>query len=81
MVRPVNKSLITDEMMKENSMRIFCLFALLLTGLIATAQTEDKYINYAYPDEYTIAGITISVLSFLNRMLSSASPGFASDRR
>jgi len=65
MVRPVNKSLITDEMMKENSMRIFCLFALLLTGLIATAQTEDKYINYAYPDEYTIAGITISGVKFL----------------
>ena len=46
MERPVSRSLITDEMMKEIFMRIVCLFTLLLTGLIATAQTDDKYANY-----------------------------------
>jgi len=46
-------------------MRIFSLFALLLTGLIATAQTEEKYVSYVYPEEYTIAGITISGVKFL----------------
>ncbi|MCU0459555.1 MAG: outer membrane protein assembly factor BamA [Bacteroidales bacterium] len=52
-------------MMKMKSMRIISLFALLLTGLFATAQTDDKYVNYLYPDEYTIAGITISGVKFL----------------
>ena len=46
-------------------MRTISLFALLLTGLIATAQTEEKYVSYTYPDEYTIAGITISGVKFL----------------
>ncbi len=36
-----------------------------MTGLIATAQTEDKYVSYTYPEEYTIAGITISGVKFL----------------
>ncbi|MDM8002012.1 MAG: POTRA domain-containing protein, partial [Bacteroidota bacterium] len=52
-------------MMKMKPMRIFSLFALLLTGLIATAQTEDKYVSYVYPEEYTIAGITVSGVKFL----------------
>ena len=65
MERPVSRSLITDEMMKEIFMRIVCLFTLLLTGLIATAQTDDKYANYLYPEDYTIAGITISGVKFL----------------
>ncbi len=65
MVRPVSRSLITDEMMKERPMRIVSLFALLLTGLIATAQTDEKYVNYLYPEEYTVAGITISGVKFL----------------
>ncbi|MEZ4999059.1 MAG: POTRA domain-containing protein [Bacteroidales bacterium] len=30
-----------------------------------TAQTEDKYVNYLYPEEYTIAGITVSGVKFL----------------
>jgi outer membrane protein insertion porin family len=55
----------TDEKMKGKLMRIISLFALLLTGLIATAQTEEKYVSYTYPDEYTIAGITISGVKFL----------------
>ena len=66
MVRPVSRSLKTDEMMKEKSIRIVSLFALLMTGLIATAQPEDKYVNYTYPEEYTIAGITISGVRFLD---------------
>ncbi len=65
MVRPVSRSLKTDEMMNVKSMRIISLFALLLTGLLATAQTEEKYVNYLYPEEYTIAGITISGVKFL----------------
>ncbi|MZP67180.1 MAG: hypothetical protein GT597_13630, partial [Bacteroidales bacterium] len=46
-------------------MRILSLFALLLTGLIATAQTEEKYVSYTYPEEYTLAGITISGVKYL----------------
>jgi outer membrane protein insertion porin family len=65
MVRPVSRSLITDEMMKEIPMRIVSLFALLLTGLIATAQTDEKYVNYLYPEEFTLAGITVSGVKFL----------------
>jgi outer membrane protein insertion porin family len=65
MERPVSRSLKTDEKMKGKPMRIISLFALLLTGLIATAQTEEKYVSYMYPDEYTIAGITISGVKFL----------------
>ena len=65
MVRPVSRSLKTVEMMKMKPMRILPLFALLLTGLIATAQTEDKYVSYVYPEEYTIAGITVSGVKFL----------------
>jgi len=65
MERPVSRSLKTVEMMKMKPMRIFSLFALLLTGLIATAQTEDKYVSYVYPEEYTIAGITVSGVKFL----------------
>ena len=60
MERPASRSLKTDEMMKETPMRIISLFALLLTGLIATAQNEDKYVNYLYPEDYTVAGITVS---------------------
>lgn len=66
MERPVSRSLITDETMKENYMRAFSLFALLLTGLAATAQTEEKFVNYLYPEEYTIAGITVSGVKFLD---------------
>ena len=51
--------------MKERFRRILFLFILLLTGVIATAQTEDKYANYLYPEEYTIAGITVSGVKFL----------------
>ena len=29
------------------------------------AQTEDKYVSYVYPEEYTIAGITVSGVKFL----------------
>jgi outer membrane protein insertion porin family len=65
MERPVSRSLKTVDMMKMKPMRIFSLFALLLTGLIATAQTEDKYVSYVYPEEYTIAGITVSGVKFL----------------
>ncbi len=65
MVRPVSRSLKTVEMMKLKPMRILPLFALLLTGLVASAQTEEKYVSYAYPDEYTVAGITISGVRFL----------------
>lgn len=65
MERPVSRSLKTDEMMKETLMRKISLFALLMTGLIATAQTDDKYVNYLYPEEYTIAGITVSGIRFL----------------
>ena len=65
MERPVSRSLKTVEMKKMKPMRIISLFALLLTGLVATAQTEDKYVSYVYPEEYTIAGITISGVKFL----------------
>ena len=47
-------------------MRILSLFALLLTGLIATAQTEEKFVSYTYPEEYTLAGITISGVKYLD---------------
>ncbi len=65
MERPVSRSLKTDEMMKETLMRKISLIALLMTGLFATAQTDDKYVNYLYPEEYTIAGITVSGVRFL----------------
>ena len=65
MERPASRSLKTDEMMKETPMRIISLFALLLTGLIATAQNDDKYVNYLYPEDYTVAGITVSGVRFL----------------
>ncbi len=65
MERPVSRSLKTDEMMKERLMRKISLIALLMTGLIATAQTDDKYVNYLYPEEYTVAGITVSGVRFL----------------
>ena len=65
MVRPANRLLITDEMMREYFKRVFPLLILLLTGLSATAQTEDKFVNYLYPEEYTIAGITVSGVKFL----------------
>lgn len=65
MERPVSRSLKTDEMMKERLMRKISLFVLLMTGLIATAQTDDKYVNYLYPEEYTVAGITVSGVRFL----------------
>ncbi|HPA70068.1 MAG TPA: outer membrane protein assembly factor BamA, partial [Bacteroidales bacterium] len=53
-------------MKKMKPMRILSLFALLLTGLIATAQTEEKYVSYTYPEEYTLAGITISGVKYLD---------------
>jgi len=65
MVRPVSRSLKTVEMKKMKPMRILSLFALLLTGVIATAQTEEKYVSYTYPEEYTLAGITVSGVKFL----------------
>ncbi len=65
MERPVSRSLKTDEMMKERVMRNISLFVLLMTGLIATAQTDDKYVNYLYPEDYTVAGITVSGVRFL----------------
>jgi len=65
MERPVSRSLKTDEMMKERVMRNISLFVLLMTGLIATAQTDDKYVNYLYPEDYTVAGITVSGVKFL----------------
>lgn len=66
MERPASRSLKTDEMMKETPIRIASFFALLLTTLIATGQTEDKYVNYLYPEEYTVAGITVSGVRFLD---------------
>lgn len=65
MVRPASRLLITDEMMRDYFKRAFPLLILLLTGLLATAQTEDKFVNYLYPEEYTIAGITVSGVKFL----------------
>jgi outer membrane protein insertion porin family len=65
MERLVSRSLKTDEMMKERVMRNISLFVLLMTGLIATAQTDDKYVNYLYPEDYTVAGITVSGVRFL----------------
>jgi outer membrane protein insertion porin family len=52
-------------MMKEQFRRILFLFILLLPGTIARTQTEDKYASYTYPEDYTIAGITVSGVKFL----------------
>jgi outer membrane protein insertion porin family len=52
-------------MMKEQFRRIFFLLILLMTGIISSGQTEDKFVNYLYPEEYTIAGITVSGVKFL----------------
>jgi outer membrane protein insertion porin family len=52
-------------MMKEQFRRILFLFILLVPGAIASTQTEDKYASYLYPEDYTIAGITVSGVKFL----------------
>ena len=65
MVRPVNRLQITNEHMTRKTAGITTLLLFLFTGLIATAQTDDKYVDYRYPDELTIAGITVSGIQFL----------------
>jgi outer membrane protein insertion porin family len=65
MAGPVNRLLKTTEMKKERFIGILFLFILLMTGNNLTGQTEDKYVNYLYPEEYTIAGIAISGVKFL----------------
>ena len=65
MGRPVSRLLKTTEMMKEQFRRILFLFILLVPGAIASTQTEDKYASYLYPEDYTIAGITVSGVKFL----------------
>ncbi len=66
MARPVSRLRKTIEMMKERFRPILPLVVLLLIGVSAAAQTEEKYANYLYPEEYTIAGITVSGVKFLD---------------
>ncbi len=65
MAGPVNRLLKTTEMKKEKLIGILFLFVLFMTGTNITGQTDDKYVNYLYPEDYTIAGITISGVKFL----------------
>ncbi len=65
MVRPVSRLLKTVEMMKKQFRQILFLLILLMTEIISSGQAEDKYASYLYPDEYTIAGITVSGVKFL----------------
>ncbi len=53
-------------MMTMKPFKTILLFCLLFTGLAATAQTDDKFVDYRYPEEYTIAGITVSGVKFLD---------------
>lgn len=52
-------------MKKERFTGILFLFVLLLIPIITEGQTEDKYVSYLYPEDYTIAGITVSGVKFL----------------
>src|SRR5665648_288377 len=44
---------------------IFILFILIILSRPASGQTEEKFVSYLYPEEYTIAGITISGIKYL----------------
>lgn len=52
-------------MKKKRFIGVLFLFVLLMTGNNLTGQTDNKYVNYLYPEEYTIAGITVSGVKFL----------------
>ncbi len=66
MERPVNRSLKTVEMMKMKPLKTILLFILLLTGVTASAQKVDRFVNYLYPEEYIIAGISVSGVKYLD---------------
>ena len=51
--------------MKHKTRSILILFALFVFILPLAGQQEEKIVNYLYPDEYTIAGITISGIKYL----------------
>jgi outer membrane protein insertion porin family len=53
-------------MMKERLKLILPILILLFIGASAAAQNEEKYANYLYPEEFTIAGITVSGVKFLD---------------
>lgn len=52
-------------MMKDKTRIISVLFALLILPLPLAGQVENKVVNYLYPEEYTIAGITVSGIRYL----------------
>ncbi len=51
--------------MREEIRRILILFVLVIMAMPASGQTEEKIVNYLYPEEFTIAGITISGIKYL----------------
>lgn len=51
--------------MREKIRRLLILFVLIIPGAAASGQTTEKIVNFLYPEEYTIAGITISGVKYL----------------
>ena len=51
--------------MREKIRRILILFVLVIMAMPVSGQTEEKFVNYLYPEEFTIAGITISGIKYL----------------
>lgn len=51
--------------MREKTRRLLILFVLIILGAPASGQTTEKIVNYLYPEQYTIAGITISGVKYL----------------
>ena len=51
--------------MREKIRSILILFLLIILAAKASGQTVEKFVNYLYPEEYTIAGITVSGIKFL----------------
>ena len=51
--------------MREKIRRLLILFVLIIPGAASSGQTTEKIVNFLYPEEYTIAGITISGVKYL----------------
>jgi outer membrane protein insertion porin family len=51
--------------MREKIRRILILFVLVIMARPVSGQTEEKFVSYLYPEEFTIAGITISGIKYL----------------
>ncbi|HSO77734.1 MAG TPA: POTRA domain-containing protein, partial [Bacteroidales bacterium] len=51
--------------MREKIRRLLILFVLIIPGVASSGQTTEKIVNFLYPEEFTIAGITISGVKYL----------------